>query len=339
MLHQQTGKRRITISLVIAALSVSVVTGVALAGGSPSTVTTIDSCTTIEEPGHYRLGADIENSDASTCIEIETSDVVLDGDGRTVDGVNNDSSIGVSIDGNNSLSNVTVQNLTVTDWESGVRYHDVIDGAVTAVNATNTSEGIALHSVEETTVENNVVLGNDVGIFVDDSSTNNSVARNNAVNNTDGIALWASDDNAITNNTVRNSEDNAISLAVRSANNTLAGNTVVTNDYGIVIDRSNENEVTDNTVRNSTRDGIVLLGANNSTVAENTAANGRDGIALYAADRNQIVENEATDNERNGIGLYSSLDVVVRGNTLSGNNESILDSFSTGSIGNESSTA
>ena len=46
--------------------------------------TRIDGCTTISEPGRYVLTADLLDRDASTCIGVRSSDVVLDGAGHQI---------------------------------------------------------------------------------------------------------------------------------------------------------------------------------------------------------------------------------------------------------------
>jgi len=332
MFRQHIDVPKTSVALVVTAVALSAFTGAALAGGSAST-TTIDSCTTIEDSGHYRLSADIEDSDAETCIAIAASDVTLDGDGRTIDGVGNDSTVGVAVETAESLSAVTVRDLTVSDWGTGVRYRDVDDGEITAVDATNNSDGLALYSAEGNTIADTATTDNDAGIYLDDSSADNEIRANDLTNNTNGIVLRASNENAITDNAVEESADNGIELAAGSENNTVSENDLAATDYGIVVDRSDGNELADNTVESSSRDGIVLTGASNTTVSANHVdSNGRDGIVLYAADGNRIADNEATDNERNGIGLYSSLGLVVQDNTLSDNDEAILDSFSEGDI-------
>ncbi len=80
--------------------------------------TPISSCTTISSPVVYVLATDITNSSAFKCIEITASDVVLDGNGFTVDGVNKDfPSYGVYVDDSgNTLTNITVKKLNVTNW-------------------------------------------------------------------------------------------------------------------------------------------------------------------------------------------------------------------------------
>ena len=82
--------------------------------------TAISSCTTLSSPGQYVLTADVRNGGASACLVIRASGVTLDGNGHTVDGVDDRQSVGVLVSG--SASGATVGNLVVTDWGDGLRY-------------------------------------------------------------------------------------------------------------------------------------------------------------------------------------------------------------------------
>src|SRR6056297_2102384 len=92
----------------------------------------IASCTTITEPGRYVLTADITDSEADSCIRIRSADVVLVGRNHRIDGLGDFGTAGVVARSNTDrpLENVTVRNVTVTDWDDGIRYIDAVDGAV-----------------------------------------------------------------------------------------------------------------------------------------------------------------------------------------------------------------
>ncbi len=81
----------------------------------------INSCTTVSSPGDYILTASIINSGASSCINITSSDVLLDGSGFTIGGVISEIQTGgvYVYNPTTALTNVTVRNLKVTDWYYG----------------------------------------------------------------------------------------------------------------------------------------------------------------------------------------------------------------------------
>ncbi|MFA4956990.1 MAG: NosD domain-containing protein [Candidatus Methanoperedens sp.] len=84
---------------------------------SPNGTTPISYCTTISSPGSYVLTRSIINSFANTCINITSSNVVFDGAGFAIDGINALNTNGVYVYNSTTvITNVTVQNLKVMDW-------------------------------------------------------------------------------------------------------------------------------------------------------------------------------------------------------------------------------
>ncbi|HKJ58599.1 MAG TPA: CARDB domain-containing protein, partial [Halobacteriales archaeon] len=109
----------------------------------------LDDCTTITEPGVYRLADDI-TLDAATCLVVLASDVVVDGDGHTLDGVSGAAegprtekfglyvapvAPGASADDAANVSNVTVRDLTVAGWGHGIHLSNADDVTVERVTA------------------------------------------------------------------------------------------------------------------------------------------------------------------------------------------------------------
>jgi len=126
--------------------------------------TAVESCTTIDRPGVYVLAADVENGGGTpisgTCIEITADDVTLDGEGRSVGGrgVSHTKAVGVV-----GADNVTVRNLSLTDWHAGVR---VTDGSATVrnVNSSGNAYGVRLVDASGSAVENSTLADNLVGV-------------------------------------------------------------------------------------------------------------------------------------------------------------------------------
>src|SRR6056297_3184808 len=107
---------------------------------------TIESCTTITDPGRYVLTADVTDSEADNCIRIRSADVIIAGRGHRIDGVGAFGTAGVVARSNTDrpLENVTVRNVTVTDWDDGIRYIDIVDGAVVGTTTSNNRVGLSL---------------------------------------------------------------------------------------------------------------------------------------------------------------------------------------------------
>lgn len=335
--------------VLLVALSVVVVTGLALwtlpDGGGGTDVagaTTVDSCTTLTEPGAYVLTADVTDSETGTCIRIHSDDVVLDGAGHTIDGVGAFGSAGVVVEprGDGSLTNVTVRNVTVTDWDDGVRYVRVLDGSVagtttannrvglTLLNARNNTladnvarsnrlRGIALFEESaNNTLSNNTVRANGFGIsLVEPGTRNNTLVGNTASSNEFGIVLVDAHDNALLDNAANENRIAGIWLTA-ARNNTLARNGVSNRFYGIFLsDRSNDNRLTDNTATGNAV-GIRLRSSDGSLIARNTVRASSDtAILLISSNDNELVGNTGVDNAR-GISVVRSSGNVIANNSV-----------------------
>jgi parallel beta-helix repeat protein len=143
--------------------------------------TTVNSCMDINESGSYALTTDILDNSSSTCIKILADNVDFDGGGYIIDGIDNANSYGVQAGNNNT--NITVRNLTVTDWIYGISYQASSSGRITRITAASNINGIYLDSSSnDNLIDNNTVLNNqNYGIHL--SSSSNNIIYNNYFNN------------------------------------------------------------------------------------------------------------------------------------------------------------
>jgi PGF-CTERM protein len=105
--------------------------------GTAAGAATVSSCTTINSPGVYELDGSI-NTSGSSCFEITADDVVLDGNGHVVDGEDG-SGDAVAIVGSSTdvRTNVTVRNVTLTNWNRSVYAGHVNNTTLEGVTVTN----------------------------------------------------------------------------------------------------------------------------------------------------------------------------------------------------------
>ena len=148
---------------------------------------TIRGKTTITEPGTYTLAADIERGAGTrisgTCIEIKASDVVLDGAGHTVDGWGISDTTGIGVAGDRTLRNVTVKNVTLTDWNHGISFSNVRNARVRNVEATKNSYGMWFDEARGATVQGSTATGNLVGVGFGLQSENGRVTDSRVESN------------------------------------------------------------------------------------------------------------------------------------------------------------
>ena len=107
-------------------------------------------------------------------------------------------------------------------------------------------QGALLVSTTNSTITENKIESNFVGIWLDSSSNNNTIGQNNPAKNGFGIWVGNSSKNAIDENTVTESIDRAIVLS-GSNGNTVMQNTLSDSDFGLDVEGSDYNIIRGNT--------------------------------------------------------------------------------------------
>lgn len=278
-------------SILAALLTTSVVTATLLGPGlalastndrSSSTVTPVESCGVIDEPGHYELTTDLESN--STCIRIAAPNVTLDGNGHTITGTGAapDTAVLVRVTDGAFPHNVTVQNLTVEDWERGVAFRLVENASVRNVTATNAS--IVLNHVTGATV---------VGSQVEDGAIS-------------AVTSW---DVVVRDATLRNA---SVELGSFVHGATVSG--VAGDGASVSVVRS------DNvTVRDSNLSGVTLTDADDVTIANNSPdKTGRFGVwvSSVGAGTVTVTGNHITGNVDAGTGAGGKHAVGIRADAV-----------------------
>jgi len=269
----------------------------------------IAGCTVMTESGTYELTEDITDDTADACLTVTASNVSIDGNGHTVDGVNRTpGSVGVLAE---DVKNVTLGNTNITGWDSGVEYRNVSKGGVMDNNISENSGGVLFFDSSRNTVGNNTVAHNDrfYGIYLN-SSLNNDILDNTALKN------GASGQGEVIGS------GGGIGLDDWSSANTVVGNELRSNYKGgiSVLRSSNRNDINSNTVNGSTlSDGVVVFGSTLNNISNNEVRMNQIGVLLTAgANKNVVQENTVIDNEIDGIQSIESNNNSVIGNTVAG---------------------
>lgn len=168
--------------------------------------TPIDGCEEITEPGRYVLTRNVTNDlgtrTSQNCVWINASDVVFEGNGHRIDGIGVTDSIGVYVGSPAQQENVTVRNLTVSDWHKGIWHRGVRDGTVERVNATDNAIGIGIENASGTRTIDNEASANLIGIRVTDSTldslSDNELSKNYGVGIYDELTALDLFDNEVT---------------------------------------------------------------------------------------------------------------------------------------------
>lgn len=134
----------------------------------------INDCGNIDSSGDYMLGKDLDwsawNMAVSSCIKITSSDVVLDGESHYIIGNSAEvGTIGINVHNSGStITNVTIKNVNVTRWDSGIYLNDSSNNNVTGNNASNNTNGINLSNSNNNFIYNNY-FNNTNNVFIDSS--------------------------------------------------------------------------------------------------------------------------------------------------------------------------
>ena len=231
--------------------------------------TEIRSCTTITRPGTYVLARDVVprrnttnlTDDLSACISIRASDVVLDGQGHTLDGEKRYPAPGILASTTETLRNVTVRNLTATGWGAGVGFVRVRDPVVRNVTAVeNLGDGVVALGSQNATIADVTARHNGIGVFVFDSPRS-VVSGTTASENAEGLRV------------------------VRSAEVTVEDVVASDNDLtGLGVFRSDRVTVADGRFEANVFAGVALFGSErgrlrNLTVTDTTAVTTAEGPA------------------------------------------------------------
>lgn len=139
-------------------------------------VTKIHGCQKITKPGTYVLSSNITDGGGTfasqSCIVIESSNVLLDGQGNHVNGFGISDTTGIAVTGNSgTVENVTVKNVNLREWNRGIYYHDADRGTIQNVKLSHNAYGISIENSTRTRVLDIQASHNLVGVFVGPTTT------------------------------------------------------------------------------------------------------------------------------------------------------------------------
>ncbi|MEM4702895.1 MAG: LamG-like jellyroll fold domain-containing protein [Candidatus Pacearchaeota archaeon] len=311
-------------------------------------------CREINESMTYNVPGDVLNSTEQCCIKITASNVIVNGQGHTIDGIDASNSYGICVGGSEALTNVTVINTRLTDWGHGVYYYNTSNSSITNVTANsnlygidiqysttinisnnnasyNSRDGIVLSASSSNNITNNILNSNGgsyyQGLRLTSSSNNNNIINNTVNSNNRGIYLSSSNNNNLSGNIVNSSNYEGIYLSQSSYNN-LTGNNASSNSLqGILLNESSNNNLTNNIVNSNSGSGIVLnYNSNNNILVNNTANSNTNswGIGLAYSQNNTLINNNASLNTWGGIYLHYANNNTLINNTAASNSGSGL---------------
>jgi parallel beta-helix repeat protein len=305
----------------------TVLLGILLLPGSAIAAIPITGPTVISEPGSYYLANDIKDSNQPVAILIECSNVVLNGMGKTIDGIDKAESYGIKIyNAAMTLVNVVITNVVLSDWDSGMFINDVMNSKfekITSVN--NVNHGILVaHSMYNTFSKITTTNNGGVGVLLYFQSNHNTLTDiTSQRNGLDGIRFRFSNGNILQKSKILDNKAYGINFDEEANHNTIVKNTVNGNaNDGIRVYKSSYNIIKENTLTGNLDDGIYLETSSYNDISGNKVKNsGGIGINIYKESTNNKISNNVIQNSTwQGIALDDkSNDNLVDGNTIDKN--------------------
>jgi parallel beta-helix repeat protein len=173
-MHQPTfeSTARAALTLLVAGLVVTaglpgVAAGVA---ASADSATPIQDCRTIDEAGEYVLAGNLTVSD--DCLSVTADGVTIDGAGYGI--VGNGSGTAISAAG---VDELTVSNVTVTNWATGVSLRDVTDARVADTVVDTASLAVAIDDgARDVTLADSEIRNGSLGVRIHDDVSDVAIA-------------------------------------------------------------------------------------------------------------------------------------------------------------------
>ncbi|MEM2912544.1 MAG: right-handed parallel beta-helix repeat-containing protein [Candidatus Bathyarchaeia archaeon] len=270
-------------------------------------------------------------------ILVERDNIIIDGNGYTLEGNKSYGSIGIKMyfpedllpsELPNGVGSVTIKNLTITKFNYGIDLDFSSQNSIIGNTIEDDGVGIYMdHDSSYNNVSGNTIKDGGLGIYIKDIgeydwdgdgvneyyySLGNNVMENTIVGNLDGgIQLEYCKDSNIIRNTIASNVggvgwEHGIS-ACDSNNISIIGNIVAEHSgFGIALTNLNDSSISNNLITDNMH-GIYLESAENNRISNNTIiSNCHAGIWLDSrSNYNNIIGNTIEDNEK-GIWLYDS---------------------------------
>lgn len=231
----------------------------------------------ITSPGVYELNADARGITDVYGIKIESSDVVLDGQSHFIGGDQRENSIGVYVNKyGGSITNVSIKNLKLEDWNSGIDYQYVKGqegdtNEITNCDIIDCLTGIHIEYSDVVSIVDNLIRDCSTAINIEDDST--------------GVS--------ITDNTIKG--DGVGVVAINTVNVTLTGNNINTcTVYGVQVSDSSDFSIKKNTISDNKYAALQIENSKDSIITDNNFSKTETGPALVIG--NEVRGAQITNN-------------------------------------------
>jgi len=310
--------------------------------------TNVSACGVISSPGDYVLDANISDSVENPCLIVYSDDVIIDGNGYTMDGVN---PVNTGIEIYSDYQNVTIKNLTLINYYRAIYLQNgnanvLVDNVTLAFNYYGLYYGTATTNA---TISNNYMHDNDYAVMVSSSSGSYFTMVNNVLdNNYNGLAIGSGKglpgikNCVVQSNIITNSIYDAVGF-ITAGNNTIDNNTLSWNQYnGFDLIRGSGGSLGDTITNNNFSDnyenGLAISSPLSSSQPESNVTNNTfnnnwwDGVSIEGYANTYILSNNTAENNYNAGLNVGGYDAIAKDNIVSNNTIGILTSSGSGAL-------
>lgn len=261
----------------------------------------------------YRLRGDLDQT-----VAIMGDNIVLDGNGYTLQG--NGNGTGVFLQ---AKTGVTVKNLKIAGFEYGVKSTWYFYGSDS--------------NLKGNTISNCTFTGNTYGIYTGDFSSGNKLTGNTLTGNTYGIYLAGCSNNYLRDNHMNGNKFNFFVASGTTANsvndidesNTVNGKPIIywQNKHGETVPADAGYIALVNCTKMTIQgmdlshngQAILLAGVTDSTIKNNKITQNHNGVWLVDSKNNRIEQNIFSDNSYYALYVSNSHENIVVSNNFTGN--------------------
>ncbi len=229
----------------------------------------------ITSPGVYELTEDAREITDVYGIQVQCSNVVIDGAGYFIGGEEREKSAGIYVNKyGGSITNITVKNLNLENWETGIEYNYVKgqegdSNLITDCDIVKCDNGIHIEYSDYISIEENQIRDCSSGVVVEGLSTNTDLKKNTVKNCGTGVSVTNSQQTTLEENTINTCKVYGVEVT-DSEGTVLKKNGVSDNKYAAVkFENSKNSEIIGNTF-SQTEVGAVLIIGNDVHDAEIT---------------------------------------------------------------------
>ena len=283
--------------------------------------TTLSGCGYLNGAGgSFILNQTITNL-TNTCLTVNASNIIINCNGFSITGGNASASYGIY----STMSNTTVKNCNIRDFETGIYYNTASGGLITNTSsvmvAGGNSYGVYLKTCANNTIQHSTISsGTNVALFL--SAANTNILNNLTLSSTASTSLFLSNSgsNVLANSSLSSSYASGQIWHLSGNNNNFTNNVIngKASALGITLAGSGHTLI-NNTIMNATT--LLAISASGSVLCLNNFSNTGTSIpTAYVSDTNGGNFYNCTYNGTNQGNIYGNVmnkSVFVYGTTAS----------------------